>query len=438
MEFKRNKVATALACLLGAGGVVSLPNAFAQAVNPDVPSSTRPPAPDIRVDVTGSNIKRVEGEGALPVTIITRDEIQRSGATTAAEVLQLLSSNNSSSAVNLTSAVGATTFSAQTASLRGLGGGRTLVLLNGHRLEGFAGEITSVQGVNLAAVPFAAIERVEVLKDGASAIYGSDAIAGVINFITRNDYTGAEVTGFYGSPTRGGGGEQWQGKRLGRLGRPEQGPVERVPLGFVQRAEIARPESAQLLEFFLSSPRSVSSGISSNTFPGRITTGGIGASSNGQLAAPNNCGFATFFPDLEGCYFDPSRTPGVNMIANDKQYNLFAAGRVPDQQQLAGVPAGQLLARRNASGASSRARCRASFTYGPLNNIPTTITLQPTSPFYPHQLAADAGVDGEPLDVRYRTLENGFRDTTDTNEHFKSSAASRALGRLGLGRVAVL
>ena len=119
MEFKRNKVATALACLLGAGGVVWLPNAFAQAVNPDVPSSTRPPAPDIRVDVTGSNIKRVEGEGALPVTVITRDEIQRSGATTATEVLQLLSANNSAGS-DLTSAVGATTFSAQTASLRGL------------------------------------------------------------------------------------------------------------------------------------------------------------------------------------------------------------------------------------------------------------------------------------------------------------------------------
>ena len=81
MEFKRNKVATALACLLGASGVVSLPSAFAQAVNPDVPS-TRPPA-DIRVDVTGSNIRRVEGEGALPVQVITRQEIEQQGIQTA-------------------------------------------------------------------------------------------------------------------------------------------------------------------------------------------------------------------------------------------------------------------------------------------------------------------------------------------------------------------
>ena len=86
------------------------------------------------------------------------------------------------------------------------------MLINGHRLDQFAGAIQGVEGgVNLSAIPFAAIERVEILKDGASAIYGSDAIGGVINFITRSDYTGAEVTGQYGAPTRGGGGDQWSG-----------------------------------------------------------------------------------------------------------------------------------------------------------------------------------------------------------------------------------
>ena len=339
MEFKRNKVATALACLLGAGGVVWLPNAFAQAVNPDVPSSTRPPAPDIRVDVTGSNIKRVEGEGALPVTIITREEIQRSGATTAAEVLQLLSSNNSSSAVNLTSAVGATTFSAQTASLRGLGGGRTLVLLNGHRLEGFAGEITSVQGVNLAAVPFAAIERVEVLKDGASAIYGSDAIAGVINFIMRNDYTGAEVTGFYGSPTRGGGGEQWQGSVSAGWGDLNK---DRWNV-FLSGSYNEQKSLDQNRRNFSSSsyiPDIGLIGISSNTFPGRITTGGIGAVSNGQLAAPRQ---------LRLCHVLPrSCRPLLRSVADprhqhDRERQAVQPVRsraVPDQQQLAGVSQG--------------------------------------------------------------------------------------------------
>ncbi|MDE2210944.1 MAG: TonB-dependent receptor plug domain-containing protein, partial [Betaproteobacteria bacterium] len=184
MNFKRNKVASALAYLAGVGGALAVSGVHAQ-------QTDQASNPDIRVEVTGTSIRRVEGETALPVTVITRKEIEKSGATSAMELLQLVSSNNSLGAVNISNSVGATTFSAQTASLRGLGGGRTLVLLNGHRLEGFAGEIQGVQGVNLAGIPFEAIERVEILKDGASAIYGSDAIAGVINFITKTDYTGA-------------------------------------------------------------------------------------------------------------------------------------------------------------------------------------------------------------------------------------------------------
>src|SRR5690348_6256974 len=211
MIFQRKKVAAALACIVGVGGAMAASGALAQAVNPDVPSNTRPEAkPDIRVEVTGSNIKRVEGEGALPVQVITREQIDKSGATTPMELLQQISANNSIGAVNIANSVGATTLSAQTASLRGLGGGRTLVLINGHRIEGFPGEIQGVQGVTLSTIPFSAIERVEILKDGASAVYGSDAVAGVINFIMRKDFRGAEVSAYYGAPTRGGGGGEQQ------------------------------------------------------------------------------------------------------------------------------------------------------------------------------------------------------------------------------------
>src|SRR2546421_8776521 len=161
-----------------------------------------------RIEVTGSNIKRVEGETALPVTVITREEIDKSGATSAFELLQYVSTNSSLGNVSYTSTIGATTFSAQTASLRGLGGGRTLVLFNGKRVNGFSGEINGVQGVNLSVIPFAAIERIEILKDGASAVYGSDAIGGVINFIVRSDYRGAEASVYYGTPTRSGGGQE--------------------------------------------------------------------------------------------------------------------------------------------------------------------------------------------------------------------------------------
>ena len=158
-----------------------------------------------KVEVTGSHIRRAEAEGALPLQIITREEIDRTGATTPMELLTLVSANNSYGNVTLTSVIGATTLSAQTASLRGLSGGRTLVLINGKRVNAHPG---GGQAVNLAVIPFSAVERVEILKDGASAVYGSDAIAGVINFVLRSDYRGAEATAYYGAPTRSGGGEQ--------------------------------------------------------------------------------------------------------------------------------------------------------------------------------------------------------------------------------------
>ncbi|HEX7466170.1 MAG TPA: TonB-dependent receptor plug domain-containing protein, partial [Usitatibacter sp.] len=181
MKMKVKKLSTAVIHALGAGAMIA-------AFTPAAVAQQPPPAPKERIEVTGSNIKRVEGESALPVTVITREEIDKSGATNAMELLNLIGSNASAGSVLAASTIGATTFSAQTANLRGLTGGRTLVLINGKRVNGFAGEVNGVQGVNLSVIPFAAIDRVEILKDGASAVYGSDAIAGVINFIMRSDY----------------------------------------------------------------------------------------------------------------------------------------------------------------------------------------------------------------------------------------------------------
>src|SRR5258705_944507 len=194
MNRKDEKLAIAV---IGALGLAAAVPAWAQ-------QPAAQPAAKERIEVTGSNIKRVEGESALPVTVITREEIDRSGATSAMELLNLVSANSSLGNSTLTSVIGSTTFSAQTASLRGLQGAHTLVLINGKRVNGFAGEIQGVGGVNLGVIPFAAIDRVEILKDGASAVYGSDAIAGVINFILRSDYRGGGATVFYSAPTRSG------------------------------------------------------------------------------------------------------------------------------------------------------------------------------------------------------------------------------------------
>ncbi|MDE2003482.1 MAG: TonB-dependent receptor [Betaproteobacteria bacterium] len=414
MNFKRNKVASALAYLAGVGGALAVSGVHAQ-------QTDQASNPDIRVEVTGTSIRRVEGETALPVTVITRKEIEKSGATSAMELLQLVSSNNSLGAINLSNSVGATTFSAQTASLRGLGGGRTLVLLNGHRLEGFAGEIQGVQGVNLAGIPFEAIERVEILKDGASAIYGSDAIAGVINFITKTDYTGAEVTAMYGTPTRGGGGDQYQGSGSFGIGNLDKDKYnffaslsynEQKPLDQRSR-DFSNTDFRDSIGLFA---------LSSNQFPGNVTTGHIGVVNHGVpdlVRGANGCGYSAYIVSEIygplGCYFDPARAPGVEMIPHDKLYNAFAKGtfQLNDDWQaaLTGIYSHDETRLTIQPGPISNV-----FKYGP-NNTPGRITLQPTSPFYPHAEAAAAGVDGQPLNVRYRTYENGLRDTTDTNSH---------------------
>jgi len=284
-------------------------------------------AQDIKVEVTGSNIRRVEGEGALPVQVITREEINKTGATNAMELLQFVSANNSAGNVSLGNLIGSETFGNQTASLRGLGGSSTLVLVNGHRLGTFAGGISGTEGVNLSAIPFSAIERVEVLKDGASAIYGSDAIGGVINFIMRQDFKGAEATAFYGTPTRGGGGgDQWEigaTLGLGDLGK------DRYNVFFSANYQEQQSLDQNKREFSKTSylPDIGLNTTSGQSFPGFISTGGIGNPSY------PDCGPS--IPLGGRCRFDPSRIDGVQSLPQTKQTNVFGSARfqmTPDWQ----------------------------------------------------------------------------------------------------------
>jgi iron complex outermembrane receptor protein len=161
-----------------------------------------------RIEITGSNIKRVQDEGALPVQVITRTEIQRRGYINAEQLLMSISANGTG-ADNLSSNVGIQLGTTDrnnngnsSANLRGLGANSTLVLLNGRRMVNHGAKGNAV---DLNSIPLTAIERVEVLKDGASAIYGTDAIGGVINFILRKDYRGAEISGFADITEEGGG-----------------------------------------------------------------------------------------------------------------------------------------------------------------------------------------------------------------------------------------
>lgn len=161
-----------------------------------------------RVEITGSAIKRPAADGALPVQTITREDIAKAGVTTASELLAQLSASSGGLSDGASINVGGYDQKGfNSANLRGLGTSSTLVLLNGRRMANFASPGDDA-GVDLNNIPAAAIERVEVLLDGASAIYGADAIAGVINFITRKDFQGLELNSQIGKTREGGAGKR--------------------------------------------------------------------------------------------------------------------------------------------------------------------------------------------------------------------------------------
>lgn len=153
-----------------------------------------------RIEVTGSRIRSVDTETQQPVLIITRQNIENAGVTSVADLLQNISANNGFS---MNTQINNSGDGSSGVNLRGLGSARTLVLVNGRRwVSGLDAT------VDLNTIPVAAVERVEVLKDGASAIYGSDAIGGVVNLITRKDYDGAEARAYVGQSSYGDGQRQ--------------------------------------------------------------------------------------------------------------------------------------------------------------------------------------------------------------------------------------
>ena len=159
-------------------------------------------APMTRVEITGSSIKRASAETASPIQVISRDDLVKSGKTTVAEYLQTLTADGAGS---LPTSFGNGFAAGSTAiSLRGLGATSTLVLLNGRRMAPFARADDGQKSfTDLSSVPMNIVERIEVLKDGASSLYGADAIAGVVNIILRKDFTGLDVKGEAGRTSQG-------------------------------------------------------------------------------------------------------------------------------------------------------------------------------------------------------------------------------------------
>lgn len=158
------------------------------------------------LQVTGSRIKRAEIEGPAPITVVTAEQIQAAGLTSVADVLRSLSQNSGSVYGQQNTTNAQSTPGAQAVDLRGLGPNHTLVLINGRRVADFPLPLNGRSNfTDIGNIPLGMIERMEVLTGSASAVYGSDAMAGVINFILKKSTDGTIIDYRYGDTERGGG-----------------------------------------------------------------------------------------------------------------------------------------------------------------------------------------------------------------------------------------
>lgn len=196
-----------------------------------------------RIEVTGSSIKRVAKEGPAPVETISRKQIEKTGATTVNELLKSVASidifDQGELASNSPSGSGTANV-----RMRGMSENEVLVLLNGKRLprSGLADSSGAGDAVDINMIPISAIERVEILKDGGSAIYGADAVAGVVNFITKKNYQGAEATARGGITSKHDGRERGASLTGGYGDFDEQGFNVMASLDVFRRDPILRKD----------------------------------------------------------------------------------------------------------------------------------------------------------------------------------------------------
>ena len=153
-----------------------------------------------RVEVTGSSIKRIQKEGATPIQVVSRADIEKAGVANIGELLNALP--GMAGAEDGTFSLQPTLAGSQGAAVHGFANSDTLVLLNGKRLPRYP---VGGDFVDVNSVPLAIVERVEVLRDGASALYGSDAVAGVVNLITKRDFKGMTMSATLGQSSRNDG-----------------------------------------------------------------------------------------------------------------------------------------------------------------------------------------------------------------------------------------
>ncbi len=315
-----------------------------------------------RVEITGSSLRRVEAETALPVTVLRVDELTRQGVTNVEQAMSRLSSNQS----RINTATGG---GKAEADIRGLSGptgnnsNKTLLLLNGRRIANHAFDAAAV---DLNAIPLAAVDRIEVLRDGASAIYGTDAIGGVINFILRRDFKGLELSAQAIVPEASGGGDTKRFSLTGGYGSLTE-----------QRFNILASIDHRKQKALGAEKRSFAS---TGVLRGRVTEGTSGSSFPGDVNG--------FEPTLPTCN-PPSSIP--NPAGTSCRYDFTRdIDIILENEQLTGLVRGSLALAPDHTASVEYLRSRTDTT-ARIAPTPVSHLIPTTSPFYPAGAPTTAG-----------------------------------------------
>ena len=408
--FQRTKICSGLLLAFGSGLLSVAPGAFAQDSNVQ------------RVEITGSAIRRVDAETSVPVTVLKADDLKAQGVTSVEDIMQKITASQ----VTQTTAqvVGNNTGGASYADIHGLGSNKTLVLLNGHRL---ANNAFTGGEVDLNMIPFAAIDRVEVLRDGASSLYGTDAIAGVINFITKRDYNGGNIGISIDRPQHPGGLQRDANIGFG-FGDLDKNGLN--VFGFVDFSNQQRITGTQR-PFNVRQP----GGLSPSTFPANYFQGGDA----GNPAAPDCNANANLTTAKAATACQEATASFVDYTAASERVSAYgkATAKVGSgdslfslegfashdkvQSQIAPVPFGGLAMNPFLPDGVTPNPYYPGNAQGPTPNIALDPTY--TGGLSPSDMAA-AGLQPGYINVKWRDLSHGPRTDTPENDEF------RILGKL--------
>jgi len=394
--------------------------------NPEQPRSLE------EVIVTGSSIKRINAETALPVQIMRREDIARTGAINAEELFHQISAASSVGSTVAAQETGVQTGAISTISLRGLTSARTLVLINGLRSAVYGGGSAGASGssVDISSIPIAAIERVEILKDGASAVYGSDAIAGVVNFILRSNFQGIEASATAGTPTDKGGGQQETVSLYAGKGDLVSDHFNAgLGVNFEHYTPLMGADRAFATRYSPGYGNDVTSGFA---FPANVSLPNGGGTRNPNVP---NCGPNSIvdrnFPTQ--CRFDNSpydslqpQVQKLSVIFNghlavtgtSQLYTDDSFAQVKTTTTVQPVPLSFQNPLLPADPYNAYLTNLLATQYPQFPKLRSLIgtgafLLPPSSPYYPTAFATAHGIDGQPLNLIYRDFASGLRHTRD-------------------------